>query len=183
MVFPTEGLYGIGCDAQSAEAVDRLVAVRGREDGKPILVLVADLVMARTLVMMVPATAERLAERFWPGPLTLVLPARADLPAPLTAATGTIGVRAPGHPMAAAMVAAFGRPVTAPSANPPGCAPPRTCAAAEAYFGDRVAVYLDAGTLSGAPSTVAAVAAGQVRILRRGAISEAALRAAAAGGI
>lgn len=180
-MFPTEGLYGIGCDALSPTAVARLVAVRGRDGDKPLLVLVSDLTMARTLVATMPAPAEGLARRFWPGPLTLVLPAREGLPPALTAGSGTIGVRAPGHPVAAALVGAFGRPVTAPSANPPGAEPPRTVGAARGYFGDRVAVYLDGGALPGTPSTVAAVDAAGVRVLRAGAIPDAALITALEG--
>ncbi|MFN8545961.1 MAG: Sua5/YciO/YrdC/YwlC family protein, partial [Candidatus Binatia bacterium] len=101
VVFPTESLYGLGADARSPAAVDRLVAVRGRDPGRPILVLVRDLRMAVTLTTVLAPAVERLAARFWPGPLTLVLPARPGLPAPLTAGTGTIGVRVPGHPTAA----------------------------------------------------------------------------------
>jgi L-threonylcarbamoyladenylate synthase len=178
VVFPTESVYGLGADARSAEAVDRLIAVRGRDEGKPILVLVRDLAMAETVVATVPAAARRLAGRFWPGPLTLVLPARDDLPAPLTAGTGTIGVRVPGHRDAAALVAGLGAPVTAPSANPPGATPPRRVEAARAYFGDAVAVYVDGGELTGGASTVAAVEDDRVRVLRVGPVSEAALTAA-----
>jgi len=99
-VFPTETVYGLGADARSPEAVARLVALRGREEGKPILVLVTDLGMADMVVAGIPDSARRLAARFWPGPLTLVVPARDGLPAPVTAGGGTVGVRVPGHPVA-----------------------------------------------------------------------------------
>jgi L-threonylcarbamoyladenylate synthase len=179
VVFPAEGLYGLGADATSAAAVERLVAVRGREEGKPILVLVRDLAMAAaTVVADVPPLARRLAARFWPGPLTLVLPARAGLPPALTAGSGTIGVRAPRRPIAAAIVDRLGRPVTAPSANPPGAGPPRDVAAARAHFGERVAVYVDGGRLAGGASTVVAVEERGVRVVREGPIDEAAIRAA-----
>jgi L-threonylcarbamoyladenylate synthase len=178
VVFPTETVYGLGADARSEVAVDRLVAVRGREAGKPILVLVRDLVMAEAVAVGIPDAARRLAARFWPGPLTLVLAAREGLPPALTAGTGTIGLRVPGHPLAAALVAGLGRPVTAPSANPPGAEPPRDLAAARAYFGARVRCYLDGGELAGGASTVAAVEGRTVRVLRPGAIAEAALHAA-----
>jgi L-threonylcarbamoyladenylate synthase len=181
VVFPTETVYGLGADARSDIAVERLVAVRGREAGKPVLVLVADAEMAATVAADFPVPARRLAARFWPGPLTLVLPARDGLPAPITAGTGTVGVRVPRHPVARALAAELGGPVTAPSANPPGAEPPRTIAAARAYFGDRVAVYIDDGELSGGASTVAAVDASGVRVLRAGAIGESALRAALEG--
>jgi L-threonylcarbamoyladenylate synthase len=171
-------VYGLGADARSATAVARLVALRGRDEGKPILVLVADLAMAATVAAAVAAAARRLAARFWPGPLTLVLPARDGLPAPLTAGTGTIGVRVSRHATAAALVAGLGRPVTAPSANPPGGAPPRRVEDARGYFGGAVAAYVDGGTLAGGASTVAAVERGGVRVLRAGPVSEAALNAA-----
>jgi L-threonylcarbamoyladenylate synthase len=129
-------------------------------------------------------SARRLAARFWPGPLTLVLPARDDLPAPLGAGTGTIGVRVPGHPTARALAAALGRPVTAPSANPPGAEPAHTVDEARAYFGARIGAYVDGGVLDGVPSTVVAIigdgtAEGKgdrVRVVRAGAIDEAAIR-------
>jgi L-threonylcarbamoyladenylate synthase len=178
VVFPTETLYGLGADARSAAAVARLVAVRGREEGKPILVLIRDLDMATTVAGDVPPAARRLAARFWPGPLTLVLPARAGLPGPLTAGSGTVGVRVPGHPLARALVEGLGAPVTAPSANPPGAPAPRRLTEAQAYFGGRVAVYLDGGELAGGGSTVVALEGGELRLLRRGPVAEQALRAA-----
>ena len=180
-VFPTETLYGLGADARSEAAVERLVAVRGREAGKPILVLVRDVAMAETVAAEVPEGARRLAARFWPGPLTLVMRARPGLPAALTAGSGTIGVRAPGHPVAAAIVDGLGGPVTAPSANPPGKEPPRRLDDARSYFGDRVEAYVDGGELPGGGSTVAAVEGNELRVLRAGVLSEAALRAALGG--
>jgi L-threonylcarbamoyladenylate synthase len=181
VVFPTETLYGLGADARSDAAVERLVAVRGREAGKPILVLVRDVAMAASVAAEVPVGARRLAARFWPGPLTLVLPARAGLPAALTAGSGTIGVRVPGHPVAAAIVDGLGGPVTAPSANPPGETPPRRLDEARGWFGGRVDVYVDGGELPGGGSTVARVDGDEVHVLRAGAVSEAALRAALGG--
>jgi L-threonylcarbamoyladenylate synthase len=178
VVFPTESVYGLGADARSEAAVARLIAVRGRETGKPILVLVDDLEMAGAVSQQLSPAAARLAERFWPGPLTLVLPARPGLPAPLTAGTGTIGVRVPAHPAARALVAGLGAPVTAPSANPPGEPAPRILAAARGYFGDAVAAYIEGGTLPGGASTVAAVEGDRVRVLRAGPVSAEALQAA-----
>lgn len=177
-MFPAEGLYGLGADATSPSAVATLVEVRGRDEGKPILVLVADLAMASTVAREVPPAAARLAARFWPGPLTLVLPARDGLPPALTAGTGSIGVRVPGAPVARAIVGGLGRPVTAPSANPPGAPPPRTVDVARGYFGDRVAVYVDGGALDGSGSTVAAVDERGVRVLREGPVSRQAVEEA-----
>ena len=180
VVFPTESVYGLGVDASSPDAVTRLVAVRGREPGKPILVLVQDAAMAETLSAGFPPAALVLAHRFWPGPLTLVVPARAGLPEPLTAGTGTIGVRVPGHPAAAALVAGLGAPLTAPSANPPGQEPPRRLEEARRYFGAAVDAYVDGGELPGSASTVVAVDDERVRIVREGLIPRAAIDAALA---
>jgi L-threonylcarbamoyladenylate synthase len=180
IVFPTESVYGLGADALNAGAVARLVAVRGRAADKPILVLVRDLAMAEALSPAFPSVARRLARRFWPGPLTLVVSARAGLPEALTAGTGTIGVRMPGHATAAALVAGLGRPLTAPSANPPGGVPPRLLAAAHACFGAAVDAYVDGGELPGGASTVIAVEGATVRVLREGLVSRAALDAALA---
>jgi L-threonylcarbamoyladenylate synthase len=176
VVFPTESVYGIGADATSPRAVDALVVVRGRETGKPILVVASDLDMVTAVAASVSPLARRLASRFWPGPLTLVLPARADLPAPLTAGSGTIGVRVPVHATARALAARLGRPVTAPSANPPGAVPAHTVAEARAYFGDRIGAYVDGGRCDGAASTVVAIEGERVRIVRAGPVDEAAIR-------
>jgi L-threonylcarbamoyladenylate synthase len=178
VVFPTETVYGLGADARSPAAVEHLVEVRGREAGKPILVLIRDLAMATTLATDIPPAARTLAARFWPGPLTLVLPARDGLPPALTAGAGTIGMRVSAHPLAAALVAALDGPVTAPSANPPGAAAPARVDDARGYFGDAVAVYLDGGILAGGASTVAALDGDTLRVLRPGAVPESALRAA-----
>jgi len=182
VVFPTESVYGLGADATSAAAVARLVALRGREAGKPILVLVRNLAMAETMSSAFPPLARRLALQLWPGPLTLVVPARLGLPEALTAGTGTIGVRVPGHSTAAALVAGLGGPLTAPSANPPGGAPPRRIELARGYFGDAVDAYVDGGELPGGASTVLAVEGEVVRVLREGLVSRAAIDAALAEG-
>ena len=176
VVFPTESVYGLGADATSAPAVDALVAVRGREAEKPILVVASDLDMVTAVAAHVSPVARRLAARFWPGALTLVLPARPGLPASLTAGTDTIGVRVPAHATARELAARLGRPVTAPSANPPGATPAHTIAEARAYFGDRIGAYLDGGRCDGAASTVVAVDGDAVRIVRAGPVDEAAIR-------
>jgi len=182
VVFPTESVYGLGADALSADAVARLVAVRGREPGKPILVLVRDVAMAEGLSSRFPALARRLAARLWPGPLTLVVPARPGLPEPLTAGGGTIGVRVPGHALAAGLVAELGGPLTAPSANPPGATPPRRLSEARAFFGAAVDAYVDGGELAGGVSTVAVVDDDGVRIARDGLISREVIDLALAAG-
>ncbi len=117
VVYPTETLYGLGACALSRSAVARVADLKGRADGKPIAVIVSDVEMMTQVVTRVPPPAEGLIERFWPGPLTLVLPARADLPPELTAGSGVIGVRVSSHPIARALSAVVGEPITATSAN------------------------------------------------------------------
>jgi L-threonylcarbamoyladenylate synthase len=170
VVYPTETLYGLGVDAFSKSALDRLLALKVREAGKPISVLVDSREMLDELVESVPDAAAGLIERYWPGPLTLVFAARGDLGVALTAGSGSIGVRISSHPVAQALVATLGRPLTSPSANPAGAAPPQRIEVAHAYFGDAVDCYLDAGPLPGEPpSTVVDVRDG-LRLLRAGAI-------------
>lgn len=178
-VFPTESVYGVGADARSTTAVDRLVAVRGREPGKPILVLASDVAMVTAVARELSPLARRLADRLWPGAMTLVLPARDELPAALTAGTGTIGVRVPPHALARELVARLGRPVTAPSANRPGVRPATTIGEARATFGADVGAYVDGGRCNGAPSTVVVVEGDSWRIVREGPIDAAAIRRAA----
>jgi L-threonylcarbamoyladenylate synthase len=179
VVFPTESVYGLGADATSPAAVERLVAVRGRDEGKPILVLASDPDMVTAVAREVPVLAQRLAARLWPGGLTLVLPARAGLPPALTAGTGTIGVRVSAHATARELVRRLGAPVTAPSANPPGAPPAVTVEAARAYFGAAVGAYVDGGRCDGVPSTVVAVEGERFTVLREGRIDAAAIRRAA----
>ena len=180
VVYPTETLYGLGADATNAAAVDRLVALKGREPNRPIALLVADRAMAAAVARVVSDVAACLMERFWPGPLTIVLDANPALPAPLTAGTGTIGVRVSSHPIATGLVRELGRPVTAPSANPAGAAPPVRIEAAVAYFGARVGMYLDGGPVAGEPASTVVDARAAVRILRAGAVSAAAVHATVA---
>lgn len=171
VIYPTETLYGLGADASDERALRRLVALKGREEGKPISVLVADRTMLDSLVAAIPPAAEALMRRFWPGPLTLALAARAEVSPILTSGGPTIGVRCSSHPLAAALVAGLGRPLTTPSANPAGARPPRTLAEARGYFGDAVDAWVDGGTLPGGVGSTVVDAAGEIRILREGAIA------------
>src|SRR5207342_2884950 len=117
VAFPTETVYGLGADATNGSAVARLYAAKGRPSFNPLIAHVADLAEARRLACF-DATAERLAKAFWPGPLTLVLPKTPGCPISdlATAGLDSIAVRVPDHPVARELIAAFGRPVVAPSA-------------------------------------------------------------------
>ena len=170
IVYPTETFYGLGARALAAPAVDAVAALKGRDASKPIALIVRDTAMLTQVVARVPGPAVRVMARCWPGPLTLVLPARSDLPPALTGGSGWIGVRVSSHPAAQALVDALGEPITATSANPGGDAPALDVATARRYFAARVAAYVDGGTLAGGlGSTVLLVADDAARVIRRGA--------------
>jgi L-threonylcarbamoyladenylate synthase len=172
VAFPTETFYGLGVDAFQAEAVARVFRAKGRPADKPLLVLVDSLEMAARVVASIPELARRLIARYWPGALTLIMPARPEVPAALTAGTGSVGVRIPGHTLARALVTAAGQPITAPSANRHGAPPPCTANEVVAGLGDRVDLVLDGGpTPGGPPSTVLDLSAGPPRVLRAGAVT------------
>ncbi len=169
VVYPTDTLYALGCDAFSPEALDRLSRLKDRAAGRGITVAIARAAMLAMLSDSVSAAARRLAERLWPGPLTILVPARRELPTALVR-DGLVGARVPAQALARRLSEELGAPLAAPSANPAGAPPARDVGAARAYFGDAVAVYLDGGVLEGSPSTL--VDPGPpLRILRPGAVS------------
>jgi L-threonylcarbamoyladenylate synthase len=181
VVYPTETFYALGADAFSSTALRRLFQVKRRELGRPVGLIAADTAMAFSLAREIPFDARRLARAFWPGPLTIVLPARADL-APELTGPGGVGVRVSPNPVARALSAAIGRPITATSANLSGKAPPTTLEAARTGLGEKVKVYLEGGNLAAsAPSTVVAVNPSGWKMVRMGAISEDQIAAAMAG--
>jgi L-threonylcarbamoyladenylate synthase len=170
IAFPTETFYGLGAAALDVTAVDRLLALKGRPAGKPVIVLVDSVAMAEAVAVVSPA-ARALMERHWPGALTLVMPARPHLPAGITAGTATVGVRMSPHPVARGLVAALGAPVTAPSANPSGADAPRTAPEVLRHFDGSIDLVLDGGgTPGGPPSTVLDVTVDPPRVLRPGAV-------------
>jgi L-threonylcarbamoyladenylate synthase len=173
VVFPTETLYALGCAARDAAAVERLRLVKQRPEEKGFALLIGDLAMLDQVAEKIEAPARRLIDAFWPGPMTLLLPARADLPQPLVV-DGRVGVRLTSHPVAAALSRALGGPIASPSANPAGLAPARDLAAARSYFGDDVAAYLDGGPLEGTPSTLADPGP-PLRLVREGGIPRSAI--------
>ena len=171
IAFPTETFYGLGAAALMPAAVRHIFEVKGRPEDKPLLVLVDSIAMVERLAVEVPERARALMTRHWPGALTLVLPARPDVPSGVTAGSGTVGVRLSAHPVAQALVRALGQPITAPSANPSGQPPPSTAAEVLAYFPSGLAIVLDGGaTAGGAPSTVVDVTVDPPRVLRAGAV-------------
>jgi L-threonylcarbamoyladenylate synthase len=179
VVYPTETFYGIGADAWSASAVDLMFQVKNREAGKPVALIAADLEMAFSIASEIPALARTLAARFWPGPLTMVLLARAGLHPGLISSEGGVGVRVSSHPLASRLSKLLGRPVTASSANLAGQPPARSIEQARAMLADKVKVYVEGGrSAAQLPSTVVGFERATVRIIRPGAITAAAIEQA-----
>jgi L-threonylcarbamoyladenylate synthase len=171
VAFPTETFYGLGAGALHPAAVRRVAEVKGRPEGKPLLILVDSVAMVDVVALEITARARELMARHWPGALTLVLRARPEVPAEVTAGSGTVGVRLSPHPVARGLVRALGEPVTAPSANPSGGSAPTTAAEVLAHFGGRIELVLDAGTTAGGePSTVLDLTTGPPRLIRAGAL-------------
>lgn len=184
IVFPTETLYGLGADALNFSAVEKVFQLKGREPDNPFPVLVADQTMLESLVAEIPPLAELLMTRFWPGPLTLVLPARADIPSPLVNRRGGIGVRLSSQPIATELVRLLGHPLTATSANPSGQPGAHTVDEAKKYFAEKISIYVDGGELqSPTGSTVAAIERDKLRIIRAGEISREVLEDAVGKGM
>ncbi|HVL65790.1 MAG TPA: L-threonylcarbamoyladenylate synthase [Vicinamibacterales bacterium] len=176
VVFPTETVYGLGANALDAAAVARVFAIKGRPPDNPLIVHVLDEAAARPLTDGWPEVAHRLAEAFWPGALTIVLPKAPHVPGITTAGLDSIALRAPAHPVARALLRATGLPLAAPSANTSGRPSPTRVDHARADLGDRVAIYVDGGpTDLGLESTVVDVRVHPPRLLRPGAISREAI--------
>jgi L-threonylcarbamoyladenylate synthase len=172
VAYPTETFYGLGALARDGGAVARLVRAKGRPDGRPLPLVAADLAAVREVAVLGDRAA-RLAARFWPGPLTLVVTARPGLAEAITGGTGTVGVRVPGSDVARALASAAGGAIVSTSANPSG-SPPAACAGDLAPdLRARIDLVLDLGpTPGGLPSTVVAVdeGEGKLRLLRAGAV-------------
>ncbi len=180
VAFPTETVYGLGGDATCDRAVAAIFAAKGRPSFNPLIAHVASPDAAAKLVEMTD-TARALAARFWPGPLTLVLPRRADSPVSLLASAGldSIAVRMPDHPVALALIAAAGRPLAAPSANRSGRVSPTTAQHVAQCLGRRVSLILDGGPCRvGVESTVLDLTGDRPALLRPGGVAVEELEAA-----
>ncbi|MGN6591516.1 MAG: L-threonylcarbamoyladenylate synthase [Terriglobales bacterium] len=171
-VVPTDTLYGLAAKATDAEAVARVYALKGRSFDKPLPVVVRDRRQAAELAARLPPNFEALTAAFWPGPLTLIVPAAAHLPPALTAGTGALAMRQPDQPLLAALLLATGYALTATSANRSGAPACRTVEEVEAQFGADCPLLVDAGpSPSTLPSTIVDLGGPQPRIVRAGAIA------------
>lgn len=181
VAFPTETVYGLGADALSEAAVGRVFAAKGRPSNNPLIVHVDSIAMAKRVVQSWPEGAEALAKAFWPGPLTIVLPKADNVPDVVTGDGPNVAVRAPKHPVALALIGAFGGPIVGPSANKSGFVSPTTAWHVHQEFADADVMVLDGGACEvGIESTVVSLAStgvGGPRVLRPGAISAAEISA------
>ena len=178
VALPTETVYGLAANALQTEAVSRIFKIKGRPAHNPIIVHVADLDMARSCVADWPALAQRLAEAFWPGPLTLVLPRAEKIPPMVTAGGSTVGIRWPSHPFMQAVILECGFPLAAPSANPSNRISSTTAGHVARSLGGQVRLIVDGGPSQvGIESTVLDLTESPPRVLRPGMIHEQSLLA------
>lgn len=172
IAFPTDTVYGLGVDPLDREALARLFELKGRPSDRPIPLLLGSMSQVEQVAASFPSTAKRLAARFWPGALTLVVPAQSTVPDQVTAKTGTVGIRVCDHPLPRAISLATGRPITGTSANFSGEPPFTECEDVKQALGGRVDLVLP-GTCGGQrPSTVVDCTQPSLRIVRHGAIAE-----------
>ena len=169
VIYPTDTVYGLGCDPANVDATRRICEIKGRAD-KPLPLACSDVETARRIVEFNPI-AERLAEHFWPGPLTMVLPARVDYPIWVTHGARTLGVRVPDHQVARRLAKLSGGVIVSTSANKSGDPPPKTAQEAAEQIGEEVDLILDAGPAPlRQPSTVIDLSGDELWIIRPGPI-------------
>ena len=172
VAFPTETVYGLGADAGNPAAVDRIFAVKGRPRTHPVIVHLAESTAIKEWAVDVPTDAWTLADAFWPGPLTLILPRADHVPDAVTGGAGTVGLRVPNQPLALELLAAFGGGIAAPSANRFGRVSPTSAAHVRADLGTDVDQILDGGPcVVGVESTIVDLSRGRPRVLRLGGLS------------
>ncbi len=176
VAFPTETVYGLGADASNPAAVSRIYAVKGRPKNHPVIVHVAEATAIKGWAAEMPPDAWALAEAFWPGPLTLILPRADHVPDAVTGGAGTVGLRVPNQLLALELLEAFGGGIAAPSANRFGRVSPTTAAHVRADLGTDVDLVLDGGACAvGVESTIVDLSWGAPKVLRLGGLSVEAL--------
>jgi L-threonylcarbamoyladenylate synthase len=182
VAFPTETVYGLGADAANPEAVSRIFQIKGRPADHPLIVHLAAIEHLSDWAQEIPDEAYRLAEQFWPGPLTLILPRDGRVPDVVTGGQDTSGLRVPDHPVALELLRRFGGGVAAPSANRFGRISPTTARHVLEELGDRLELIVDAGpSRIGLESTIVSLAGREPVLLRPGAISAGELERALGG--
>lgn len=176
VAFPTETVYGLGADALNADAVRKIFKLKRRPADHPVIVHLQNMAQLEQYVREIPQSAHQLAEKFWPGPLTLILKRAANVPDAVTGGQDTVGLRVPAHPVAQALLAAFGGALAAPSANKFGKISPTRAAHISRDFGFDAPMILDGDTPGvGIESTIVDLSGEQPALLRPGAIGAAAI--------
>ncbi|MBX5478636.1 MAG: threonylcarbamoyl-AMP synthase [Pyrinomonas methylaliphatogenes] len=182
IAFLTDTFYGLGADPFNRAAIQSIFRLKGRDEGKPILVIASDMEAASRLIAERTPLFDLFSRKFWPGPLTLVVRAAKDVPEELTAGTGTVGVRIPAVEAVRELVHICGGALTATSANPSGAEPALTAEMVFDYFPTGLDLIVDGGPARlDRPSTVLDVSSGEARIIREGAISRRELESLVAG--
>ena len=173
IAFRTDTFYGLGADPFNVSAVSKIRELKGREENKPILLLLSEASLGDRFIADRSEAFEEVARKFWPGPLTIVGVAVANLPPGITAGTGTVGVRVPADEAVRDLVRSCGGALTATSANPSGREPARSAKEVFDYFGDRVDLIIDGGeVIATEPSTIVDVTTSPPRVIRKGAIPD-----------
>ncbi len=173
IAFRTDTFYGIGVDPFNLRALERIKPLKGREDGKPILIVISDAADADRFINEKSSLFEIVRRRHWPGALTLVMASRDEVPNELTAGTHTIGVRLPGDSEVRELIRACGGSLTATSANPSGSPPARSANEVSEYFPAGIDLIIDGGeVVSEAPSTVLDISGDVPRLVREGVVSK-----------
>jgi L-threonylcarbamoyladenylate synthase len=169
VAFPTDTVYGIGADAFNKSAVERIFTAKGRDSKKPLQVLIADKDDLNFIVEKQTDTLHRLAEKFFPGALTIVVQAKEDFPRWVTCGLDIVGVRMPSNPIALEIIKAFGKPIAATSANISGLPDPKDAQQVLEYLDGKIDLILDGGaTPDDIPSTVIDISVNPPKILRQG---------------
>jgi L-threonylcarbamoyladenylate synthase len=172
IAFPTDTFYGLGADPLNPDALAKIFKIKQRPAGKPLLVLIHSLDQLADLSTEVNDNARKLMEQFWPGPLTLLFKATSGLPDVLTAGTGTIGIRQPGHLFTCKLLEALDRPLTAPSANISGASEPLSAQEVKNELGNKLSLIVDGGpTPGGKPSTIIDTTTHPPTLIREGRLS------------
>ena len=181
VAVPTETVYGLAGNGLDAAAVEKIYEVKGRPEVKPVSLMVPGAAAMTKYCECVPKQAKYLAEKFWPGPLTIVLRAKDTVPEIVRAGGETVALRCPDHPMTLELLKKAKLPLAAPSANPSGAESPKTARQVMDYFNGKIAAVIDGGQCGiGTESTIIDMSAAPYKILRRGALSEESIRSALA---
>lgn len=172
VAFPTETVYGLGCDAMNADAAAKVFEAKQRPQFDPLIIHIADHKQLEMVIDSLPSLGQRLIDAFWPGPLTLVLPKQPAIPDLITAGLSTVAVRMPNHRVAQTLIREAGTPIAAPSANLFGYVSPTTAQHVADGLGNRVDLILDGGPCPvGVESTIVSLAGPQPELLRPGSIT------------